>query len=125
MTATLTAASTTADILAVFNSRLAELESTLDRASCCLTDTPFVIGFGPNQYCAINEREGNVVKSVKFAYLADAPRFSRENAEALCRNENIKDGNGAVARPMVYVQALKAEIESLKGSIALLDGAAF
>jgi len=64
---------------------------------------------------------GNVVKTVKHAYLNTATRFSRENAEALCRNENIKDGNGAVARPIVYVQALKAEIESLKASIALFD----
>lgn len=124
MTATLTAASTTADILAVFNRQLAELESTLRIESSCLTDTPFVIGFGPNQYCAINEREGNLIKSVKHAYLEDAPRFSREDAEALCANDNIKDGNGAVARPLVYIQALKAEIESLKESIALFDGAA-
>jgi hypothetical protein len=124
MTAT-TTTPTTADILAICNSQLAELESTLRIESFCLTDTPFVVGFGPHQYCAIDQREGNVVKTVKHAYLEDAPRFSREDAEALCRNDNIKDGNGAVARPLVYIQALKAEIESLKESIALLVAAAF
>jgi hypothetical protein len=121
MTATTNApALTAADIRAIFVTELAELEYTLKMDSG-LTDTPYVVGFGVNQYCAINEQDGNVVKTVKHAYLNTATRLSRENAQALCADGNIQDGNGAVARPMLYVQALKAEIESLKASIALFD----
>ena len=50
MTATTNApAMNAADIRAIFVTQLAELNSTLEMASCCLTDSHFVVGFGPNQ----------------------------------------------------------------------------
>ena len=65
--------------------------------------------------------EGNRVVKVKTSSLSRCARLTREDAETLCRDGNIRDGSGAIAEPMHLRDALQLQIENLSQLIASLE----
>jgi hypothetical protein len=127
--ATTTAPATTADLAAdalreikdKVTAYLAELEGDLARASSVITSEPFVVGFRAHGfYVKIAGMTGlDVLTSVQSCGIRSASRFSRADAEAITRGGNIKNGEGLIAEPIGYVQALRAEIATARATVAL------
>lgn len=65
--------------------------------------------------------EGNHVVQVKPSSLSRCARLTREDAETLCRDGNIRNGAGTVAEPMHLRDALQLQIENLSELIASLE----
>lgn len=100
------------EVIAKINEGTNELRSELEAALCTLTNTPFVIGYPEHGIYlkAIIEGDGHVVRTVNTCGLSLADRFSRIDAEHLCRSGNILNGYGEAAVPVTYIGALRNEI---------------
>ena len=110
--------SNTTELVELVQGLLTENERALSAVMSVLTSTPFVITTGDGVFMAIKERDGNVVMSLECVGLSRATRFSREDADNLCRDGNIRDGLGTTARPIAYIHALEAQGKLLREFLA-------
>jgi len=119
--ATVTAeqAAVIADLLKENRQHLEALERALDVERRTLTAAPFVIGFPQyGIYCDIRADEWGVVRKVNTNGIRYATRLSREDADRLTRNGNIRNGNGETAVVVGYTDALAKQVEGMREIIA-------
>jgi hypothetical protein len=101
---------------------LAELEKALDMERGVLTATPFVVGFPQyNIYCDIRADEWGVVRKVNTNGIRYATRLSREDADRLTRNGNVRNGNGETAVVIGFTDALAKAVQNQREVLEMLQ----
>jgi hypothetical protein len=77
---------------------------------------------GAMYFAAIRDSKNpRLMVDVSPVSLENAPRYLREDAEAICRDGNVRNGLGHIARPVPIREAISAQIAHLQSLIDSLN----
>lgn len=118
---------TKASLLADFRADRAKLQKMLDMRRHSLVSHGWVIAIRdskrPGNSLMVLDLviEGRQVVSARPSCISRATRLTKQDAEQVCRNGNVRNGAGEIAEPMHEQDALRLQIESLDKLIISLE----
>lgn len=83
-----------------------------------ITSTPYIIGFDGLEGLGLKfSPDGRTAQLVGYQF---ADRFSRWHAELICGVNDLRNGEGKVARPIGYVDAQQAALDATRSTLKML-----
>ena len=115
---------TKASLLADFRSDRAKLQKMLDMRRHSLVSHGWVIAIrhSTGSLMVLDPViEGRQVIDARPSCISRATRLTKQDAEQVCRNGNVRNGAGEIAEPMHEQDALRLQIASLDRIITSLE----